>query len=77
MFAEIHGSKENRLKILVTGTAGFIGYHLAESLCAAGNEIVGFDNLCDYYDTGLKYARLAQSGFQKKNISSGKVWKNS
>ncbi len=50
------------MKILVTGTAGFIGYHLAERLCRRGDEVVGVDNLNEYYDIRLKYARLAESG---------------
>ncbi len=45
-------------KILVTGAAGFIGYHLAEKLLARGDRVVGLDNLNDYYDPTLKQARL-------------------
>ena len=48
------------MKILVTGAAGFIGMHTAEQLLARGDEIVGLDNLNDYYDVGLKKARLAR-----------------
>lgn len=47
-------------KILVTGAAGFIGYHLCESLIDLGYNVVGLDNINDYYDVNLKYARLAQ-----------------
>lgn len=47
-------------RILVTGTAGFIGYHLAERLLARGDEVVGFDNVNDYYDVSLKEARMAR-----------------
>ncbi|TAL17283.1 NAD-dependent epimerase [bacterium] len=47
-------------KILVTGAAGFIGSHLSERLLARGDEIVGLDNLNDYYDVTLKEARLAR-----------------
>ena len=48
------------MKILVTGTAGFIGSHVAQVLLARGDEVVGFDNLNDYYDVTLKQARLAR-----------------
>ena len=48
------------MKILVTGTAGFIGYHLARYLLERGDEVIGIDNLNDYYDVSLKEARLAQ-----------------
>ncbi|NLC57444.1 MAG: NAD-dependent epimerase/dehydratase family protein, partial [Armatimonadetes bacterium] len=48
------------MKILVTGAAGFIGFHLSRRLLARGDEVVGLDNLNDYYDPSLKEARLAQ-----------------
>jgi UDP-glucuronate 4-epimerase len=48
------------MKILVTGTAGFIGNHLALKLLERGDEIIGIDNLNDYYDVNLKKARLAR-----------------
>ena len=47
-------------RIMVTGNAGFIGYHLAERLLARGDEVVGVDNLNDYYSVELKRARLAR-----------------
>ncbi|GAB1344380.1 NAD-dependent epimerase [Gemmatimonas sp.] len=47
-------------KILVTGAAGFIGYHTSERLLARGDEVVGLDNVNDYYDPTLKEARLAR-----------------
>jgi len=48
------------VKVLVTGCAGFIGMHVAQALLARGDEVVGLDNLNDYYDPSLKEARLAQ-----------------
>ena len=44
--------------ILVTGAAGFIGFHLAKKLLDAGRDVIGYDNINDYYDTQLKEARL-------------------
>ncbi|MBL4833240.1 MAG: NAD-dependent epimerase [Pseudomonas sp.] len=46
------------MKFLVTGAAGFIGYHCAVRLCQAGHDVVGIDNLNDYYSVELKQARL-------------------
>jgi UDP-glucuronate 4-epimerase len=46
------------MRVLVTGTAGFIGSHVAMRLLARGDEVIGFDNLNDYYDVTLKQARL-------------------
>ena len=48
------------MKVLVTGTAGFIGNHLALRLLERGDEVVGLDNLNDYYDVNIKKARLAR-----------------
>ena len=48
------------MTILVTGAAGFIGFHVTQALLARGERIVGIDNLNDYYDVRLKHARLAQ-----------------
>ena len=48
------------MKILVTGTAGFIGSHVALKLLERGDEVIGLDNLNDYYDVSLKKARLAR-----------------
>ncbi|MBX9608579.1 MAG: NAD-dependent epimerase [Gammaproteobacteria bacterium] len=48
------------MKVLVTGAAGFIGSRLCEHLLARGDEVVGVDNLNDYYEVSLKYARLAR-----------------
>jgi UDP-glucuronate 4-epimerase len=51
---------QNKLKILITGVAGFIGFHLAQRLLARGDTVIGVDNLNDYYDVTLKEARLQQ-----------------
>jgi UDP-glucuronate 4-epimerase len=48
------------MKVLITGAAGFIGMHVAQRLLARGDEVVGIDNLNDYYDIGLKETRLKQ-----------------
>ncbi len=61
------------MKILVTGTAGFIGFHLAKQLVERGDEVVGLDNLNSYYNTDLKLARLKLCGFKEENVLSGKI----
>ncbi len=65
------------MKILVTGTAGFIGYHLANRLIKRGDEVVGLDNINDYYDIRVKYGRLQRSGIDKNKIEYAKVIKSS
>ena len=52
------------MKILVTGTAGFIGFHLAKRLLERGDEVVGLDNINDYYDVRVKYGRLRETGIE-------------
>ena len=61
------------MKILVTGTAGFIGFHLAKKLLERGDEVVGLDNINDYYDVDLKYSRLKELGIEKKDIETSKL----
>jgi len=61
------------MKILVTGTAGFIGSHLALKLFSRGDEVVGLDNINDYYDQSVKYGRLERSGIDKQSIEYGKT----
>jgi UDP-glucuronate 4-epimerase len=58
----------NEKKVLVTGTAGFIGFHFAKRLTALGYKVIGIDNLNDYYDVGLKLARLKELGFTDQQL---------
>jgi UDP-glucuronate 4-epimerase len=56
--------------VLVTGAAGFIGYHLCNELIKHGHNVVGLDNINDYYDVNLKYARLNQLGIDRQKAES-------
>ena len=57
------------MKILVTGTAGFIGAHVALRLLERGDEVVGLDNINDYYDVNLKLGRLDKAGIQADELA--------
>jgi len=59
------------MKILVTGSAGFIGFHCVNRFAADGHQVVGIDNINDYYDVTLKYSRLNASGIHQENIQEG------
>ena len=62
------------MKILITGTAGFIGFHLSERLLLNGHSVVGIDQINDYYDVNLKYDRLIYSGIDiAKELEGGVV----
>lgn len=61
------------MKILVTGSAGFIGFHTALKFVSSGHEVVGLDNLNHYYDIRLKYARAAECGFSDHQLESGRM----
>ncbi len=65
------------MKILVTGAAGFIGFHLCERLASRGDEVVGIDNINDYYDQRVKYGRLSYSGIAESAIEYGKTVQSS
>ena len=61
------------MKILVTGAAGFIGFHVAASLARRGDEVVCLDVVNDYYDVGVKFGRLSELGIQKKNVVDAEI----
>lgn len=61
------------MKILVTGTAGFIGFHLANRLISRGDEVIGIDCINDYYDVNLKFKRLEETGISKSEIQDKKI----
>lgn len=60
-------------KILLTGSAGFVGYHLFKRLQQAGFDVLGVDNLNNYYDVNLKLGRLKDCGFDLETIAYGRT----
>ena len=60
-------------KVLITGSAGFIGFHLSKLLVSEGYNVVGLDNINDYYDVNLKYGRLQESGIKKEKIEYNNI----
>jgi UDP-glucuronate 4-epimerase len=58
------------MKIIITGAAGFIGYHTVKYFAEKGHQVVGIDNINNYYDVELKYARLAETGIERKFIQN-------
>ena len=65
------------MKILVTGTAGFIGFYTAVKLLELGHEVVGLDSINDYYDVNLKFGRLQETGIARAEVSYGKLVQSS
>lgn len=64
------------MRILITGTAGFIGYHLVNKLAKGGHQLLGVDAINDYYDVNLKFDRLKESGINRYGAESGKIVKS-
>jgi UDP-glucuronate 4-epimerase len=58
--------RSSPISVLITGAAGFIGFHLSMRLTGLGDEVIGVDNLNDYYDFNLKLVRLRQLEKNKK-----------
>lgn len=64
------------MNILVTGVAGFIGFHLSVRLVNSGFNVFGIDNINDYYDVNLKYSRLKELGIDKDDIKENEIIKS-
>jgi UDP-glucuronate 4-epimerase len=65
------------LTVLITGTAGFIGYHLVEKLIKEGHEVIGLDHINNYYDQNLKFDRLKNHGIDHSKIELNKLFRSS
>ncbi|TVR01681.1 MAG: NAD-dependent epimerase [Desulfovibrionales bacterium] len=61
------------MKILITGAAGFIGFHTVLRLLEQGHEVVGLDNVNDYYNVRVKYGRLAHSGITEADVAGNRM----
>jgi UDP-glucuronate 4-epimerase len=61
------------MKVFITGSAGFIGYHLTKRMLSEGHEVMGIDSINDYYDIRLKYDRLANSGINPGDEAGKRV----
>ena len=64
------------MRILVTGCAGFIGYHLTKKLLETGNEVIGLDSLNEYYDVNLKLGRLKNLGIVDVDNEKSSIFEN-
>ena len=60
-------------KILITGAAGFIGSHLSKRMVNEGYQVIGLDNINDYYDVNIKYSRLERLGVDREKIGYNKI----
>ena len=70
-------TQKSEKTILITGAAGFIGYHLAKRLLIGGYRVAGVDSMNDYYDPALKRARLAElTGFERFSFTEGDLAEN-
>jgi UDP-glucuronate 4-epimerase len=61
------------MKVMVTGTAGFIGSHVALRLLDRGNEVIGVDSVNNYYDINIKFSRLEKAGIARADVEKGAV----
>ena len=61
------------MKVLITGSAGFIGMHTVQKFASLGYEVIGLDNINSYYETELKYARLEELGIERSALGYNKL----